>query len=144
MLRQEIDEMKAMAERLVPLTFPLVKFTEEQEVLLLKQRTVVVDGYPMLLCYSKADYEDYLLESLQVQSSYSPFLPFWMVCKVGRAFLGRHHLAFVEFFKNHRKVYCWMAKSRDGRRLHAEKNTVPASYEGFRYYKLNPNEVEVF
>ena len=133
-----------MAEVLVPFTFPVTDFSDEQEVIVLKQRDVVLDGYAVTVCYSKADYDVYLLNSLQVHSSYTPFLPFNVVCKAGRAFLGERHLSYVEFFKNNKKVYCWTTKERDGRVMPPDKSSSPEEYEGFGYSVLKQGVVDLF
>lgn len=143
-LGETVKVMKSMADMLVPKTYPRVGFEVEQDVILLKQRTIIVDGYETLVCYSKADYGDYFLESVQVQSTCAPFLPFNVVCKSGRAFLGSRNLCFVEFFKGHRKVYCWTIKSREGRSLPPDKKTKPGSYEGFAFSVLHPGSVDLF
>lgn len=141
---QEVQDMKRMGEMLIPHTFPLVDFKIEQDILIFKQKVFIVDGYEILVCYSKADYEDYFLESVQVQSVFAPFLPFIIVCKLGRAFLGSHNLSYIEFFKNNRKVYCWTIKLRDDRLLPPDKENKPGSYEGFEYNILQPGTVDLF
>lgn len=138
------ESMRSMGDLLVPCTYPKVDFKTEQDVLTLKQRNIVVDGYEVLVCYSKADYGDYLLESFQLQGVYSPFLPFTIVCKLGRAFLGPDHLSYIEFYKTHRKVYCWTLKSRDGRPEPPDQKTKPGSFEGFSYHVLQPGSVDLF
>jgi hypothetical protein len=143
-LEKQVEEMKGMAEWLIPFTFPEVIFSEEQEVLPLKQRNITLDGYEMIICYSKANYSSYFLESLQIQSYYSPFLPFTLVCKLGRAFLGKDNLSYIEFFRNGRKVYCWTIRSRDGRSLPPGNKSKMGSYEGFAYNILQPGSIDLF
>jgi hypothetical protein len=143
-LNHHIKEMKGMAEMLVPFTFPQASILDEQEVLLLKQRNITVDGHDLFLCYSKADYDQYFLESLQIQSYYTPFLPFAVVCKLGRAFLGHNNLSYVEFIKNSKKIYCWTLRSRDGRSLLPDQITKSGSYEGFQFSILQPGSVDLF
>lgn len=143
-LLQSVAEMKGMAEMLVPLTFPKVSFRVEQDVLLFKQRTLVLDGYEIFSCYSKADYGTNFLESLQVQAAFAPFLPFTVVCKLGRAFLGSEHLSYIEFFRNNRKVYCWTIKTREGRPMPPDNKTKPGIYEGFQFNILQPGTVDLF
>jgi len=139
-----IQEMKSLGDLLMPQTFPRADFEVEQEVLLLKLRTVVVDGYDVIICYSKADYGEYFLESLQVQSAYAPFLPFNVVCNIGKAFLGDDNLSFIEFFREVRKVYCWTIKSRDENALPPDESSKPNSYEGFNFHILDPSSVDLF
>lgn len=143
-LDQHVGEMKAMARQLLPYTFPQVDFKVEQDILILKQRTITVDGYDVLACLSEADYGKYILESLQLQASFAPFLPFTLVCKIGRAFLGDKNLSFIDFFKNNRKVYCWTRNLRDDRPLPPDKKSKPGSYEGFEYRLLPAGSVELY
>lgn len=143
-LDQAVTEMKGLAETLLPFTYPTVSFDDEQDILMLKQRQILVDGYDLLVCYSKADYSEYLLESLQVQSTNAPFLPFTIVCKLGCAFLGDENLQFIDFFRNNRKVYCWTLKSRNGRLLPPDKRSKPGDFEGFEYTLLHPGTVDLF
>jgi len=136
--------MKYMARFLLPWTFPTVEFREEQDILIFKQRTIIVDGYEVILCYSEANYEQYILKSLQVQSAHAPFLPFTLVCKIGRAFLGSSNLSYIEFFRNNKKVYCWTIKSKNGQLLPPGRKTRPGSYEGFEFRILHPGSVDLF
>lgn len=143
-LDEEIDEMKVLARTLIPYTFPKVDFKYEQDIILLKQRTVTVDGFDILVCYSKSDYDDHFLESVQIQSAFAPFLPFTIVCKLGRAFLGVNKLSYIEFFRNNKKVYCWTLKSRDDRPLPPDKKNTPGRFEGYDYTILQPGSVDLF
>ena len=143
-LSQEVDDMKRIAELLIPYTFPEVAFEVEQEILLFKQRNIVVDGHKLHVCYSKAKYNEYFVESLQVQSLFSQFLPFSVVCKLGRVFLGYHNLSYVDFFKTNKKVYCWTIRSREGRSLPPDSNNQPGSFEGFEFTHLQPGTVDLF
>lgn len=144
-LTQNVCEMKALAEHLVPYTHPLIPYKREQEILVLKQRTVNVNGIDVNTAYSKADYGDHFMESVQIQGAYSVFLPFNLVCKIGRAFLGDKNLSYIGFFKNNvRKVYCWITKSREGRLLPPDNTSEPGSYEGFEFHILKPGTVDLF
>lgn len=132
-----------MAAMLVPHTFPKVSFEHEQDVLVLKQRRVTVDGYQTTICYSRADYGEYYLDSLQIQNTSSPYLPFTIVCKLGRAFLGETNLSYVDFVKDNRKVYCWTLRVRDEKSLPPSKKSLASSYEGFEYSILAPGSVDL-
>lgn len=143
-LKKTIKNMKSLARMLVPHTYPKVTFEEEQDVAILKQRTMTVDGHEVVLCYSEALYPDYRLKSLQVQSVHAPFLPFVIVCKIGKLFLGTNNLSYIEFFRNNRKVYCWTIKTRNGRLLPPGKKTKPGNYEGFEFRILHPGSVDLF
>lgn len=142
-LDQHVMELREMAQRLMPLTFPKVHFREEQEILPLKQQPIIVDGYETMICYSEADYGQYILKSVQVQSSQVPFLPFTVVCKIGKAFLGSENLSYIEFFRNSRKIYCWTVKSKNGSVLPPDVKTKPGQYEGFKFRILQNGSVDL-
>ena len=143
-IKENVLQMKKMARRLVPYTFPKTSFEDEQQVAVLKQRNLVVDGYEMMVCYSEALYPKYYLKSLQIQSIYAPFLPFVLVCKMGRHFLGPNNLSYIEFLRNNRKVYCWTIKTRNGKLLPPDKETKLGNYEGFEFRILSPGSVDLF
>lgn len=143
-LKQNIQEMRKVADLLTRHTFPKASINHEQDVVLLKQRHVVVDGYDIILCFSKADYGDYFLESIQIQPYFFLYLPFNVVCKIGREFLGQKHISYIEFIKNGRKIYCWTRKSRNGSSVPPEKTTKPGSYEGFEFSIIQPGSVDLF
>jgi len=138
-LRKHVNDMKKMANMLIPHTFPLVDYEEEMDVLILKQKSFAVDGYEVVVSLSRADYRKYHLVSLQIQSGSSPFLPFNVVCNLARAFLGPKYLSYVEFLKGGKKIYCWTVRiTPEGRFLLPSKETEPSVYEGFEYNVVNP------
>lgn len=143
-LEKTISEMRAMAKRLVPHTWPLAEFEEEQDVLCLKQRLITIDGYRINVCLSRADYGNHFLDSLQVQPYHGPFLPFNVVCKLGKAFLGHGLLSYIDFFKSDKKVYCWAIKHVEGRLLPPSERSNPAEFEGYRFQVLHPGTVDLF
>lgn len=143
-LSETIKEMRAMATLLIPYTFPQAEFADEQRILCLKQRTITIDGYEVILFYSDAEYKEHLLSSLQVRPVQGPFLPFTVVCKIGRNFFGSRNLSYIEFFRNNKKIYCWTIKSREGKKLFPGKKTKPGSYEGFDFRILHPGSVDLF
>jgi len=133
-LDQLIPEIKALSERLIPYTFPLVSIEFEQDILILKQRDIVLDGYAISVIHSKAQYPgDFGIESLQISSIYTPFLPFHIVCKLGRAFLGNEYLGYAEFFKKNEKVYCWTLRYQEGTKIPPTDSSEDAVYEDFEY-----------
>ncbi len=135
--------MRDTADHLIPLSYPLVDFNVEQDVLILKQRTLLVDGYEVMLCFSKSDYGDYLLEALQIKSMTSPFLPFHLVCKIARTFLGSECLTYYEIPEGNRKIYLWTAKIKDERVLTPDSTTKEGIFEGFRFYILQPGSIDL-
>lgn len=143
-LSQTVEEMRGMADLLIPHTYPNVDFSEEYEVLPLKCRNITVDGYDIVINFSKSDYKKYVIESLQIQSIYAPFLPFTMVCKIGRAFLGSSYLSYIDFIKNNRKIYCWTLRVRGGKPIPPTKRSKEACYDGFNYNVLNQGSINLY
>ena len=143
-LQKTINEMRSMADLLIPNTWPLADFEEEQDVLCLKQRVIEVDGYEVNVCLSRADYGDCLLDSLQIQSYHAPFLPFNIVCKIGQMFMGKNVLSFIDFFRDDKKVYCWAIKHKDGRLMIPPQESSEAEFEGYKYRILDPGTVDLF
>lgn len=132
-----------MARLLIPHTFPLASFEDEQVILPLKQTVITVDGYDVVICLSAADYDKYILWSFQIQSVYTPFLPFNVVCKLGRTFLGGKHLAYLEFAKDGKKVYCWTLRRKGRKTITASNDSEPETFEGFEFVRLNPESVDL-
>lgn len=143
-LDKAVMEMKNMADMMVQYTFPVATVQSENDTALLRQRTMVVDGYELVVCLSKADYGDHFMYSLRIQSTMVPFVPFVVVCKLGRAFLGDRNLSYVEFFVSNRKLYCWMLKTKNGVPMPPDEDDIPSSYEGFAFSILRPGAVELF
>lgn len=132
---EHIDEMRAIANRLVEYSYPKVSRRSEFDVDVLKQRQIVVDGYDLLVHFGKADYGKCHVEALEVVGVYIPFLPMYMVCKVAAKFLGGHELKYAESFKKGRKVYIWtVALDNRGRPIPLTNPELEkATYEDFGY-----------
>ncbi len=147
-LSEHVERMRAMGEILVEYNFPKRKPAEEDDIAVLKNREIVVDGYELGVSYSKSDFDEYLGETLQVWGRNIPFLPFCLVCKVARRFLGNEHLSLVEIFRENRKVYIWtVTRSREGVPIDSPCKATeyePQEYEGFRYRLMNPETVNFY
>jgi hypothetical protein len=142
--KQNVRKMKAMADLLIPHTFPKVSFEDEKEIVLFKEKIITIDGYEILLCFSRADYGKHFLESLQIQSYLTPFLPFNLVCKIAKEFLGKKNLSYIEFLRNNRKVYCWTIKTRKGRSLPIANPNFVANFEGLEFNILPKGTIDLF
>ncbi len=136
-LGRHINEMKNMANILVPYSFPLVPLSEELIITPLKKHIVIIDGYEVVLIYNKSDFGDYYAESLQIESFYSPFLPFNLICKLGKKFLGEEHLSYTEIFRDGKKYYCWTVRTIDGKIIPPNEGAEVTTYEGFKYNIFN-------
>lgn len=136
-IEKQIFSLRNMAELLIPYTYPLQSMQEEQKVLCMKQRYITIDGYELFVCFSIGNYDNNIIETLQIQSKNCSFLPFTLVCKVGKMFMGDSYLGYIEFFKFNKKIYCWAVKKVKGKKK-APSNASKMEYEGFNFYLLNP------
>lgn len=148
-LEEIIEGMRAVGDVLIPYNFPKSPppTTLEDNLTLFKEREVIIDGYSIFLHYQKADYDVHFLETLQIYNKNSPFLPFNLVCKLAKRFLGPHHLSLVELFKDNRKIYCWSVCVDDrGRPIQSpyDLETEDCQFEGFKYLYMQPNQVNFF
>lgn len=147
-LDEVIQNIRSLGEMLVPHNFPLVPLmVGEDDLAVLKERELIIDGYEIVVNYQKSDYADHLLETLQIYGKNSPFLPFNVICKLAKRFLGSHHLSLVELFRHNRKLYIWsVCVDRTGKPLPApyDQDTESCEFEGFNYLYLQPNQVNLF
>src|SRR5690348_1768102 len=102
-----VENIKKFGEFLIPYNFPIATTEDEDAINIIKTKEVVIDGYNLIIHYNKAKYKDHYLTTLQILGRWSPFLPFSLVCKIGKKFLGDQHLSLVEIFVENRKIYCW-------------------------------------
>lgn len=142
-----IAGMKSFGEFLMPYNFPRVSPTDEDEVNGIKSRETTIDGFNLTLYYSKADWKEHYLEILQISGKYTPFLPFSLVCKIGKKFLGEKYLSYVDFTREGKKVYCWtVVLDRSGNPINGpyKADVENCIYEGFNYTMLNPSKVNFY
>ena len=139
-----VDEMKNMADQLYPYTFPRTSQKLENYIRECKMREVTIDGYDIVLYFSRADSgNDSCVDMLQIISEDSPFLPFNLVSKLATMFLGKKHLSLIEFLmKDNRKIYYWsLTIDKNGKPLppiYDKKNAEVCNHEGLSYMLLNP------
>ena len=147
-LNEVVDGMKALGEVLVSFNYPQVPYSElEDELGIFKAREAVIDGYSLFLHYQKSDYDDYFIQSIQIHNLKSPFLPFNLICKVGRRFLGSRHLSLIEIFKEHRKIYIWSLctdKNNNPIEIPNKDSIEECEFEGLHYSYLQPSMVDFF
>lgn len=148
---EKLDEvvrgMKALGEVLVPFNFPRSPLPMEDDLGLFKARQAVVDGYSVYIHYQKSDYAVYYIETVQIHNMNAPFLPFSLVCKLGKRFLGQQHLSLVEMFRDNKKIYLWsLCTDKQGNALSLPNNpsVEECVFEGFQYHYLQPNQVDFF
>lgn len=147
-LEEIIERMRGMGDILVPLNYPnTFSFELEDDLSIFKEREAIIDGIPLLLNYQKSDYKKYFIETVQIFGKTTPFLPFNLICKIGKRFLGGHHLSLVEIFKDNRKIYIWsVCVDKRGRPIPApyKLKTEQCEFEGFNYSYLQPNQINFY
>ena len=146
-LDEIIDEMRSIGEHFIPYNFPKTMPTLEDALKVFKEREVVIDGYPIILHYQKSDHDKHFMETLQIYCTSSPFLPFNVICKLGKRFLGSHHLSLIEIFQDGRKIYIWsVCVDDDGKPmpLPYDTETEECEFEGFSYLYMQPSQVDFF
>ncbi len=141
-----VDRMRAVGQQLIPYNYPLADPRLEDFIFKSKLKEICLDGYDIVIHYHKADHEGSFLEVLQVTSENCPFLPFNLVVKLARRFLGGHNLSLVEDFKDGRKIYCWtVAVNKKGQPLSSRHKKAPIlEFNGLEYRYVLPTEVKIF
>jgi len=144
---QIFENLRRVADHLIPYNFPLAAMELEDDIGTLKRMALTVDGYDVVVCFNKADYEDYYLEVFQVFSRYSIYLPFHLVVKMACSMLGNQHLSFIEFYQDNRKVYCWSVCVDDSGKpipSQTEGEGVSKRYEGLEYKQMHPSQINLY
>lgn len=147
-LDEIVESMRNLGDMLIPYNFPLAPASVmEDDLAFFKEREAVIDGYPLIVSYQKADYGTHFLETLQLYGKSSPFLPFCVICKLAKRFLGSAHLSLVELFRDNRKIYVWsVCVDRQGHPIPSpyDVEVEQCQYEGFQYLYMQPNQVNFF
>jgi len=146
-LERHIREMKAFGEFLVPYSFPMVSPEEEIDINFIKSREIEVDGYSVIVYYNKANWEKHYLETIQIIGLYSIFLPFYLICKIGKQFLGDQHLSLIEFYQNGKKIYCWtLMKDKNDNPCQNQLNqdVRSRSYEGLEFDSITLDKINFY
>lgn len=106
-LDSHVGEMKRLATLLANYSYPK-GFVYDEDIACLKQRQIVVDGYEVIVYFSKSDYGGMFIYMLSITGKYFPVLPFNVVCKIAQRFLGSKSLSLMEYTQDKHKVYTWM------------------------------------
>lgn len=130
-----VEKMRAVGEQLITYTFPQADMRLEDEINILKINEIFIDGYWLVIHYNKADYKTHFLETVQIFGKNFLFLPFSVIVKVAKKFLGGHNLLFTEVIKENRKIYCWaIMLDRTGRPMdYSEGATHSLKYGDIEY-----------
>lgn len=145
-----VVRMRNVGEQLIPYNFPKGDVHLEDELNFVKTKEVIVDGYEIILNFSKSDYTSanppHFTETLQIIGKNSAFLPFNMVVKLARRFLGNQHLSLLEILKDNRKIYCWtVCLDKRGCPIEQpnEGRSLAMKFEGFEYEYMDPQKVRL-
>lgn len=149
-LDETVESMRNVGETLIPHNYPKSvppPLGQQDDLLLFKKKSILVDGYNIDVHYQKSDFDEYLTETLQIYAQYSPFLPFNVVVKLAKKFLGGHDLSLVEIYREGRKIYIWTVYvDRRGRpiKFPFDIQVENCNYEGIRYSYMLPTQVHIF
>jgi hypothetical protein len=142
-----VTEMRVVGEQLVPYNFPVADPRLEDDLNPLKLKEIVVDGYQIAVHFTKADYRHHFVETVQILGKRSPFLPFPLLVKIARKFLGSNHVALVEILRDNQKIYCWtVTTDRTGKAIpsaHSQGAEV-LRHDDFSYTYLDPSQVNTY
>jgi hypothetical protein len=150
-LAETIREMKGLSHTLIPYSFPLTSHDDENDISFLKQRNIIVDGIEVGIHFNSCTYRKFGMESLQIFGKQFSFLPFSLVCKIARFYLGDKHLSLIEVLhgKNGnscRKIYVWtIYYDKDGVILNPfSKEPKHESYGDFKFSRITEQEIKFF
>lgn len=141
---QHVSEMKKLAEVLLPYSPP--RQPKDEDISWFKSREIIVDGIPVIVHYSISDNGNFKPAVLTVGAKGAPFLPFGVVCKVARMFLGDDNLTLFEYTKGGSKIYSWMVLLQEGVAIdnNQTERANQESYNGFDFFRIDTsNEQEV-
>lgn len=141
-----VDHMRNMGEQLIPYNFPHADARLEDDLGILKTKEVYIDGYSVLIHYSKADCKTHRVETLQVFGKRNSFIPFRLAVKLAKKFLGSHNLILSEIFRENRKIYCWsIVVDLRGRPISAQhKDAQVLFHEGIEYSYVDPKYLNFY
>lgn len=143
-IQKTIDRMKKLGESLSYKTFPNCKIGEDEDLILLKSAEILIDGYTVIVFYSVSDYAKYKIKTFQIYSKNHNFLPFNIVCKMAKKFLGEEYISLIELFTNNRKIYCWtMMCDKQNHPIMSPYNDyyIKKEFEDFNYFLLEADKI---
>lgn len=137
----QAEEMKKMAKFLQDFTPP--KHPVDEDISWLKQRELIVDGCPIVVHYSEADYGEIRMDILTISSKYAPFISFNVICNTVKLYLNKIKPTLFEYTKNGRKIYSWMVVNKKGKPVEDfyVENSEKQSYNGFRFYRADVTKI---
>jgi len=145
-LEDIVDKMRAVGEQLIPYN-QLGDNSIEDVLHIAKTKETYADGYSIIIHYSKSDLKTHYLECIQILGKETPFIPFHLIAKIAKKFLGYYDLSLVEQLRDNRKIYCWTAfidkKGRPIKPVNVPEIEI-CNYEGFEYMYMEPRHVDFY
>ena len=145
-LDQIVDEMKSLGEMLMPYNWPHGHPALENDIAILKTRELEVDGYAIAVYFNRSNYGSYFVETLQIYGEKFCFLPFCLVAKLGKKFLGDHELYLTELIRHNRKIYLWtVSLDLEGKPIppRFEIQAENCVYDGFKYNYMKNTQLKL-
>lgn len=146
-IEKSVLELKNLGKILIPYNYPISNSNlYEDDLVILKTRLFVIDGYSIVAHYQRCDYDDCYMDVLQIYGDYSNFLPISVSCKMAKLFLGESELFLIETYKESKKIYCWTVYlDKDGNVIKSpseDEGDLPYRYyDDFKYFYVPPNKV---
>lgn len=122
---EKCNQLKLLADVLKKYSSPYNSKELEDELLLLKKSEICFDGYNLIFHFTKTNYENYVLENLQIYSKDFYILPFYVVFKFAKSFYNDlENVSYLESEVDNIRIYCWMflRKIKDNKILLPIKN----------------------
>lgn len=141
-LKDLSEEMRFVANKLIKYTSPKCHPKIEKDLIFIKTRVVIVDGYELVLFFSISQYDKRKHETLHIMSNDFNFLPFNLVSRVGRTFLGNKNLHLVELIKNGKKLYIWnvwLDENQNPTEVRVLQMNKTLTFEGWEYKYIYPD-----
>jgi hypothetical protein len=146
-IQETIDRMKRLGEMMASKTFPNCDIGEDEDLIILKSTEILIDGYTVILFYSVSDYPDQKMKTLQIHSKNHNFLPFNIVCKVAKKFLGEKYISLLEILSGNKKIYCWtiVCDKKDAPIMNPyNENYIKKEFGDFNYYLMEPDKINFY
>ena len=137
---QKSTQLKLLADVLKKYSSPYNSKELDNQLLLLKKNEICFDGYNLIYHFTKTNYENYILENLQVYSKDFPILPFCVPFKFAQCFYQDiKNVSYLESEIDNIRVYCWMflRKIKDNKILLPVKNySKTISQDGVKFFYI--------
>jgi hypothetical protein len=108
---------------------------------ILNGRIVEIDGYSLNLKFNRRRNGSVINETLSISAENHTFLPFNLLCKLAKKFLGQHELFLYELVDEFRKIYIWsVSLDHEGKPIatYFKNKYEVCTYDDFSYIHIIP------